>query len=77
MSIKNSKPKKKDKILFTPGLSSLSYENIKGLEPCFGRNDKSYISAENFVLKKILKISGQKYCENARIRQLGSRNSYL
>ena len=70
--------KNKDKILFTPGPSSLSYENIKGLEPCFGRNDKSYISAENFVLKKILKISGQKkYCENARIRQLGSRNSYL
>lgn len=47
------------KKLFTPGPASLLVENITGLEPCFGRGDKDYEDIENYVLSKILKISGQ------------------
>ena len=46
------------KILFTPGPSSLSFENLKDIKPCFGRGDAEYDKVENFVLKKIKKISG-------------------
>ena len=28
-----------NKILFTPGPSSLSYENLTGIKPCFGNGD--------------------------------------
>jgi len=48
----------KNKILFTPGPSSLSYENISEIKPCFGRGDDEYIKLENKVLNKIKKISG-------------------
>lgn len=48
----------KNKILFTPGPSSLSYENINKIKPCFGRGDDEYIKLENSVLNKIKKISG-------------------
>ena len=48
----------KNKILFTPGPSSLSYENISNIKPCFGRGDEEYIKLENTVLNKIKKISG-------------------
>ena len=48
----------KNKILFTPGPSSLSYENINEIKPCFGRGDEEYIKLEKKVLNKIKKISG-------------------
>jgi len=48
----------KNKILFTPGPSSLSYENISEIKPCFGRGDDEYIKVEDRVLNKIKKISG-------------------
>lgn len=47
-----------NKILFTPGPSSLSYENISNIKPCFGRGDEEYAKLENSVLNKIKKISG-------------------
>ena len=50
-----------NKILFTPGPSSLSYENLTGIKPCFGRGDDEYIKLENKVLKKIKKLSGHNY----------------
>ena len=56
----------KKKILFTPGPSSLSFENIKELRPCFGRGDDEYIKLENHVLKKIKTMSGHK--EIARLQ---------
>ena len=46
--------------LFTPGPGSLVKENIMGLRPCFGRNDKDYKKIQNFVINKISRISGQK-----------------
>ena len=61
MQIKNfiSKNNSENK-LFTPGPSSLSEENIFGLEPSFGRNDIKYKKVEKFVISKIKKLSGQK-----------------
>jgi len=52
--------KNMNKIIFTAGPASLLKENISSLNPCFGRGDKEYLNKENFVLKKILNISGQK-----------------
>jgi len=52
--------KNNKKILFTPGPSSLSVENIKYLEPSFGRGDRKYQETENFVLNKIKAMSGKK-----------------
>lgn len=46
------------KILFTPGPASLLTENITGLRPCFGRNDKDYDLLEKRVLTKLRKLSG-------------------
>ena len=46
------------KILFTPGPSSLSYENLYNIKPCFGRGDEEYLRLENKVLNKIKNISG-------------------
>ena len=48
------------KILFTPGPSSLSEANITNLNPSFGRGDKYYTKTEKNVLNKIKKISGHK-----------------
>lgn len=48
----------KSKILFTAGPASLLAENIIGLRPCFGRNDKDYDQVENRVLTKLKKLSG-------------------
>ena len=58
ISLKEFLKKKNSKVLFTPGPSSLSLENILGLDPCFGRGDLKYDLIEDFVLKKIKKISG-------------------
>ena len=52
--------KNNKKILFTPGPSSLSVENVKYLEPSFGRGDKQYEKTESFVLNKIKAMSGKK-----------------
>ncbi len=62
--------KKNSKILFTPGPSSLSLENILGLDPCFGRGDSKYDLIENFVLSRIKKISG--HSKIARFQGSGS-----
>jgi len=51
----NSKKK-----LFTPGPASLLEENIKNIQPCFGRGDNQYEKIEEYVLKRIKKISGHK-----------------
>ena len=54
------KKKNKNKILFTPGPSSLSEANLINLNPPFGRGDKYYAKTEKIVLSKIKKISGHK-----------------
>ncbi len=50
----------KEKILFTPGPSSLSLENIEQIKPCFGRGDKEYLNLERKVLNKIKRLAGHK-----------------
>ena len=60
LSITNFVNKKNIKKIFTPGPSSLSVENLMGIEPCFGRGDKSYDQIEKFVLSKIKKFLGIK-----------------
>ena len=62
--------KNKLKKLYTAGPASLLVENIIGLRPCFGRGDKDYISIENFVIKKLKKMSGHKFI--ARMQGSGS-----
>jgi|TARA_B110000971_G_scaffold221980_1_gene272163 2-aminoethylphosphonate-pyruvate transaminase len=48
------------KFLYTPGPGSLIEENILGLEPCFGRNDKKFLDKKKKVYNFLKKISGQK-----------------
>ncbi len=52
--------KKNKKILFTPGPSSLSFENIINISPGFGRGDYEYLSVENRVLNKLKSMSKKK-----------------
>ena len=52
--------KKNKKILFTPGPSSLSLENIINISPGFGRGDSEYLSVENRVLNKLKSMSKKK-----------------
>jgi len=52
--------KNKKKFLFTPGPTSLSLENLVGLEACFGRGDNSYKKIQEKVLSKLKKLSGHK-----------------
>ena len=61
---------KNKKILFTPGPSSLSYENLLGLAPGFGRGDREYLKVENRVMNKLKKMSKKKYI--ARMQGSGS-----
>ena len=56
IQLKNSK-----KILFTPGPSSLSFENLVGLAPAFGRGDSSYLKDHKIVLNKLKNFSKHKY----------------
>ena len=49
--------KNSEKKLFTPGPASLLYENIKSLEPCFGRGDNQYEKMENDVLNRLKKMT--------------------
>ncbi len=61
MSLENFVKKKNNKkILFTPGPAALLADNIKGLEPCFGRGDKIYLNLENNVLDKLKKMTKHK-----------------
>ena len=60
----------KKKIIFTAGPSSLLYENISNIKPCFGRGDIEYLSTESYVLKRLLKLSGQ--TKIARLQGSGS-----
>ena len=53
------KHRNNEKILFTPGPSSLSEENILGLRSCFGRGDEDYLKVENYVMNQLKLISGQ------------------
>ncbi len=70
-TIKNFVEKKnKDKKIFTAGPASLLKENIIGLRPCFGRGDVDYEKIENFVLKKLKKMSNHKFI--ARMQGSGS-----
>ena len=45
------------KALYSAGPSSLLYENLISLQPCFGRNDTIYNEAEEFVLDHLSKLS--------------------
>ncbi len=47
-----------NKPIFTAGPASLMYENIVGLNNCFGRGDDDYDETESTVLKLLLKMSG-------------------
>ena len=62
--------KNNEKKLFTAGPASLAVENIKGLEPCFGRGDESYNQIENRVLTSLKSLSGHKNI--ARLQGSGS-----
>lgn len=46
------------KPLFTAGPASLLEDNLRGLRPCFGRNDPDYAEAEQFVLGRLQSLSG-------------------
>ena len=67
-SLKKFILKKNKKILFTPGPSSLSFENIVKISPGFGRGDEEYLEVENRVLKKLKKMSEK----NKIVRMQGS-----
>ena len=54
------KQRNNSKFIFTAGPASLVTENILGLAPCFGRNDKQYLSVETKVLNKLKAISQHK-----------------
>ena len=62
--------KNNSKKLFTAGPASLAFENIAGLEPCFGRGDEDYNQIEERVLSNLKTLSGH---ENiARLQGSGS-----
>ena len=48
------------KALYSAGPSSLLEENIKFLQPCFGRNDKIYEEAELFVMNYLSNLTSHK-----------------
>ena len=60
MSFKKFILEKNKKVIFTPGPSSLSIENIKNLGPYFGRGDTEYSKIEQFVISKLKKMSKKK-----------------
>lgn len=49
-----------EKILFTPGPSSLLVENLSELRSCFGRGDSDYSSLEDQVLELLTRMSGHR-----------------
>ena len=48
------------KSLYTAGPSSLLTKSLKYIQPCFGRNDDLYNTAEEYVLKYLKKLSSHK-----------------
>lgn len=62
-----------EKALFTPGPGALLGENIVGLRPCFGRNDRDYEAVEDEVLERLKNIAGQ----NSIVRLQGSASLSL
>ena len=64
------KSKNSRKILFTAGPASLLNANVEGIEPCFGRGDKSYDDIEGRVLTNLKKMSG--HSQVARFQGSGS-----
>ena len=58
------------KKLFTAGPASLAFENIIGLEPCFGRGDDNYNKIEDCVLSNLKALSG--HTNIARLQGSGS-----
>lgn len=47
------------KVIFTPGPSSLTVENLVGLGPAFGRGDPDYDDVESKVMSKLRALAGQ------------------
>lgn len=47
------------KVIFTPGPSSLTVENLVGLGPAFGRGDPDYADVESTVMNKLRILAGQ------------------
>lgn len=58
------------KKLFTAGPASLSFENLAGIEPCFGRGDDDYNQIEDRVLSNLKIMSGHDHI--ARLQGSGS-----
>jgi aspartate aminotransferase-like enzyme len=54
-----AKKANKSKYIFTPGPSSMTWQNIATLSPAFGRNDKTYSKIESQVLQWLKSLSGQ------------------
>ena len=50
----------KEKSIYSAGPASLLEENIKFLQPCFGRGDKIYLEAEEFVLNYLSELTTHK-----------------
>jgi aspartate aminotransferase-like enzyme len=63
-----AKKANKSKFIFTPGPSSLSWQNIATLSPAFGRNDDMYLNIEMQVMSWLKNLSGQ----NEIVRMQGS-----
>ncbi len=54
-----AKKANKSKYIFTPGPSSLAWQNIATLSPAFGRNDDVYLNIEMKVMSWLKNLSGQ------------------
>ena len=49
-----------EKSIYSAGPASLLEENIQSLQPCFGRGDKLYLEAEEFVLNYLSELTSHK-----------------
>jgi len=49
-----------EKSIYSAGPASLLEENIQFLQPCFGRGDKLYLEAEEFVLNYLSELTTHK-----------------
>ena len=47
----------REKAIYSAGPASFLLENIEFLQPCFGRGDKLYLEAEEFVLDYLSKLT--------------------
>jgi aspartate aminotransferase-like enzyme len=48
------------KLIFTAGPAALLPENLRGLRPCFGRDDQDYDAVESRVMSNLERISGHR-----------------